>query len=502
MQVPYFSSARHAATPRRRCPPLARIARAFMAASALSVASLVAASDARAATFYLSPSGSDTSAGTAPSAAWRSLERASKVRLRPGDAVLLQAGRQHQGRLFIGADDQGTAAEPIVVGSYGTGRATIVGADRPGIDVYNVAGVTVKDIKVKGPGRMRTNAVGISFYTDLANPVLLPGITVRRVEVSGFSRGLAIGSWGTRAGYRDVQISDVEAHHNTRDGIITYAQYPRTHRNVRIKRSAAHHNLGDPTLTQNSGSGIILGSTTRGRIDHSRAWRNGGLNTSNEGGVGIWTYDSKAVVIEHNESWANKTGGSADGGGVDIDQRTSKSVLQFNYSHDNDGPGLMSANPPDSNDMRDNVIRYNVSENDGRKNRAGGILVWRRSLNLRVCGNRVVIPPSQSRTAVAVDLYHLPAASASTRPVLFEHNTITTRSGAPLVQETNAAAGARFRGNAYRTFGGAFRVLWRGTTHRSLNSWRSTGQESPAVGKRRAGRLSPPRGSECGPPPR
>ena len=59
-----------------------------------------------------------------------------------------------------------------------------------------------------------------------------------------------------------------------------------------------------------------------------------------------------------------------DGGGFDIDGGCEFCVLQYNYSHDNDGPGLMVYTYPYASFRdRGNIVRYNLSENDSRRSR-------------------------------------------------------------------------------------------------------------------------------------
>src|SRR6266566_4029269 len=77
-------------------------------------------------TYYVRPGGDDTAAGTSPAAAWRTLARASGAILRPGTRLLLLGGKQYPGSLVISKGDAGNVRSPILVSSYGKGRATIV----------------------------------------------------------------------------------------------------------------------------------------------------------------------------------------------------------------------------------------------------------------------------------------------------------------------------------------------------------------------------------------
>jgi hypothetical protein len=62
-----------------------------------------------------------------------------------------------------------------------------------------------------------------------------------------------------------------------------------------------------------------------------------------EGGgpCGIWTAASRRVVIQQCDSFDNRTGRAADGDGFDLDGGCVECVLQYDYSHGNDGAGIL-----------------------------------------------------------------------------------------------------------------------------------------------------------------
>ena len=92
--------------------------------------------------------------------------------------------------------------------------------------------------------------------------------------------------------------------------------------------------------------------------------------------VGIWAWDSRNIIIQYNESFNNKTGATKDGGGFDLDGGMVNSIMQYNYSHDNDGPGYLLAQFSYAREHKENIVRYNISENDCRINRYGIIHIW------------------------------------------------------------------------------------------------------------------------------
>ena len=79
---------------------------------------------------------------------------------------------------------------------------------------------------------------------------------------------------------------------------------------------------------------------------------------------------------DSHESYRNRTI-EVDGDGFDFDGGATNSVMQYNYSHDNDGAGLLFAQYPSAPQRMENpTIRHNISENDCSKLDYGAIHVW------------------------------------------------------------------------------------------------------------------------------
>lgn len=81
---------------------------------------------ALATTYHISPSGNDSNNGTTPATAWRTIARLQQLgaSLQPGDQVLFQRGGTYPGHFTINSN--GTAAQPIVIGNYGSGALPIL----------------------------------------------------------------------------------------------------------------------------------------------------------------------------------------------------------------------------------------------------------------------------------------------------------------------------------------------------------------------------------------
>ena len=440
--------------------------------------------------FHVSPTGDDSADGLAPGSAWRTLDRASRAVLAPGDRLLLQGGASFGGTLVLDSTDAGDPARPVVVGSFGTGRARIATTSSSGVYVHNTGGVEVQDLQVSGGGTAYRHSTGIGFYNDLPGDRKLSRIRVSRVEVSGFRHGVLVGGGAGSSGYRDVQVRSARLHDNMATGLLTFgptfdaARPTYAHESVSVSHVYAYRNLGDPLdTTRNTGSGIVLGSVRGGVVRGSVAFENGASCKAPEGPVGIWTYDSHGVLIEDNVSRHNRTGGPADGGGFDLDQNVSGSVLQNNLSYGNDGPGLLAYTGQANGAHRGNTIRFNISQGDARRSASyGAVTLGGRLHELSVHNNTVVAVVAGTVRPPVLKL--LPTISGSSG-VTVRNNVLVSAQAGPVVQAPAVAPTAvAFAGNDYASIAPAgsapvpWRVGWGSSTHGSLESWRvATGQE-------------------------
>jgi len=441
----------------------------------------LAVSQAGPTTYYLSPGGSDKNAGTSPTKPWRTLGKASGVAFSAGDRLLLQGGSIFLGRLSFDGQDRGTAASPIVVSSYGSGRAVIQSGNTDGIVIYNTAGLVIKNLIIQGAGRTANGGNGINAYTDRSNTTM-DYLWIDSVEVTGFGRyGVAIGGGNATAGFKDVTVVRSSAYGNALGGFHTYSQAPYSNKNVYFGYLRAYNNPGTPGGLYPSGSGIEMGGVRIGTIERSIAFGNGALCDNPSGPVGIWAYDSDGIVIQFNESYGNRTGGASDGGGFDLDQNTRNSVVQYNYSHGNDGAGFLFAHAPNNLNHTGNVVRYNISENDGRRNSYSALMIWGRVQNAEIHNNTVYLTPSGSGSPRAVWVHNSSIPGNVVKSVHFRANILSTTGGLKAIDVTPGQVSGvdlRFEGNSYHGGSVAPKFTWGGSTFSGLTSWRSaTGQE-------------------------
>jgi hypothetical protein len=445
-------------------------------------ATAAASGAAAAVTYYVSPSGSNSAAGTSPAAPWRTLARVNAEKLVPGDRVLLQGGQQFTGGLIFTKAEAGDAAKPVVVGSYGQGRARIVSAAGSGVVIYDTAGIDVEDLVITGRASGRPQGIGISLYSDLPDDRKLTHVLIDDVDVSDFVYGIGIGGGNGATGFRDVWVRNSALHGNLDDGLISYAPVanpgdPRyAHEDIYISHVHAYQNLGDPEDTSNNtGNGIVLGDVQRASITFSTADDNGGKGAAGEGPVGIWAYDSSGVVIAHDLSYGNQTANSSDGDGFGLDENTFDCYLEYNLSYDNAGAGYLLYSAQTGAEQQGNVISFNISSGDGRRSRYyGGITLLGQISDAAIYQNTVVMPPVSGGSNPALRLV------GTARSITVRNNIFLTEENGPIVVSATAllTSAAQFQANDYFTASGGWALDWGAASYRSLAAWRSaSGQE-------------------------
>ena len=433
-------------------------------------------------TYYISATGNDAADGTSPATAWQSLNRATAAQLPPGTRVLLDGGAQFAGTLAFTQEDAGDPSNPVHVGSYGQGPAVIAAPASSGVIIYDTAGIQITNLTLIGQASPPQGA-GINLYNDLAGNIKLDHVSVSHVNISGFEDGVSIGGGQGTSGFSHVAVSSSALHDNLANGLTSFgpafdpASPGYAHAHISVSHVAAYRNLGDPAqISHNSGSGIVIGSTSGATVAWSAAYDNGGQGGAlSQGPDGIWAYDSAGVVIKHNLSYRNRSNNSTDGGGFDLDQNTSHSVLEYNLSYDNSGFGYLLYTPNTSYAHTSNVVRWNISSADTQVNtRCGGIEVLGQIINARIYNNTVVMPP-RPVTAPAIPL----VLGGSPRGTTIRNNIFLTYQPGPVTSARSALprSAVLLQGNDYYSAAGTWKIMWGGTAYNSLAGFRSATQQ-------------------------
>lgn len=320
-------------------------------------------------------SGNDSSAGTSPDTAWKSLVRANQTVFAPGDSLYLASGSVWHGSLKpngCGADDN-----RCVIAPYGIGPRPVIHADgeyEAAVHLRNTDGWTVRGLEVTNTGAERANhRTGI----------------LAEIQDYGTGKGLTI-----EDNYiHDVNGSNVKSEGDTKGGIIVRCSGRKVRTrwiNVDIRRNhilrcdriGIYFSGGNysrlswfPSLNvviygnlleDIGGDGILNIATDGCVIERNRLL--GGRLRDNMYCAGIWPWSSDNTIICYNE--AAYYHGTKDGQGFDCDYNCVGTTHMYNYSHDNEGGYMLVCtsdrkhNLPDMLGTMNTTIYRNLSVND------------------------------------------------------------------------------------------------------------------------------------------
>ena len=111
----------------------------------------------RSADYYVSAAGDDGLDGTAADRSWRTIARAGRHAFSPGDRLLFRGGDEFVGNLLLNVTGSPAADKPVILGSFGTGRAIVQAGNGTGVRITDVGGVVVRDLIAIGNDRRALN---------------------------------------------------------------------------------------------------------------------------------------------------------------------------------------------------------------------------------------------------------------------------------------------------------------------------------------------------------
>lgn len=371
-------------------------------------------------TYYVDPKGDDSADGKSPETAWKTLAKASQVKLFPGDKLLLKAGGVWNGEQLKIVDARGTESDPIVIGMYGKGPKPVLNGqgakwpasnnnERSTVHILNSEYITVENLEV-------TNLDGDDVYKYSRNYISgmvvenrnggeLKGITIKNNIIHHVNSAMAGGGNKAAGGlivtvtgnkvhswYTDLKIEGNEVYDVSHEAIYLASDWSGRNlvggitwqtpwigwKNVYIANNYVHHTAGD---------GIVIINTEDALVEYNlldNVASNDFDNRGNPAHAGLWMWNANNVTVQYNEV-RNTEQPEQDGMAFDFDYGTQNCLYQYNLSYNNKGGFLMVCPSPDGYSIN-NVARYNVSINDGTRiirlggGKDGGIQIYNNTI--------------------------------------------------------------------------------------------------------------------------
>jgi len=311
--------------------------------------------------------GKDGASGTSAARPWRTLAKASRAALRPGDSLVFKRSTRCRG--VLEPHRSGTKTRPIVVGAYGKGsRPELNGAGaRAAIVLRDVQGWTIRGLAIRNPGPVAEigvlrSAIQIendhlavasgftiedNVITDVATSKVAPAGT-NAINYGKDSGGILLKAAADK-GFADVLIARNRLTDVAREGIVV--------RGGTLTRRLV---IRDNALKRIQGDGVVVVRASKALVERNVL---DGFNTRGiVSNAGMWAYHSTDVTFQFNVV-SHGANGDLDGTAYDIDGGNERLVFQYNLSRENAGGFLMMCGDQGTQSGH-SIVRYNVSQDD------------------------------------------------------------------------------------------------------------------------------------------
>lgn len=486
----------------------------------------VQAGSAAGTSYYVSQSGNDSNDGRSPSTAWRTINKINSGVFAAGSTINLQGGSQFIGCVVFNTSNvpASQSNNPVKVQNYGIGTATVTsncpgtivsatqGPRSAALTIDGISGFDWNGPSLRGSGAQNPTQYGVVIENENTSTPA-SNITIENSDISGFmapasattdsaSEILVLGYSlrGACGSLNNVRILNNKLHGDNitsadDNGISGYGCGTNI-LNVLYQGNKVY-NLGGRSSAPNGGSGNgMIANGVLGGIEQYNVVHDNGANSIKCGGPGgVWAYSSDKILIQYNEVYRMQPFPAFQSGcdwvAYDLDAQVTNSYVQYNYSHDNAGPGLLAYTGGSLTAWRNNTFRFNISQNDNALLlNGGGSIALNPGTTLYVYNN-TIYKSGVFNTQTPPSCWSTGYNGAYAAPVIIANNICVNQSidrwnRTRMVDGSNGATGLNtitMTGNDYYNAGtGTTNYVWGSSAFASLAAFQSgTWQEANSV---------------------
>lgn len=332
------------------------------------------------ATYHVdSNSGNDANSGLSPGVAWRSLAKVNSVTFLPGDSILFARGGTWTGQLA--PSGAGLSGSPIVMDAYGNSSLPLPLIEGAGLTyatilLQNQPYWELRNLEVTNTGATDADRVGIYIGAQdfgQLDHIHLISLVVHDVNgLSGVPNNANGGVYFNITGnttptwFNDILVDGCYIFRCAQRGLSG----PYSHWATRTPTSNTNWTPSTNVVIRNNlfehcrRQGLVWRVAKDVLIEHNIF-----ANCSDGGhGNAMFVFNTDDAIIQMNEAYGaryEESGDPQDASGIDIDYRTKRTIVQYNYSHNNGEGGILCTGGPPSFNV-DSIIRYNILQNNRR----------------------------------------------------------------------------------------------------------------------------------------
>lgn len=370
--------------------------------------------------YYVSSNGSDSNNGTSPSTPWQTIAKVNAGTYHGGDTISFLKGDTQtltttalvlcgpNATLLTGGGNPSAAGKcrqnvypggsgaPLTITTFGGGTCDPIAGTTSGcvtfqlsgsstltraIQLNNLSDVVLENFVVIGGttavlGVLSGNGIEIVRTTQGGINLPVDGITVQNNLVMDFADEIYAFQYAGSAQRMSCTIQNNFVTGTSATTTIDLGIWVRFANNSCNVIGNLVTNIGGHT--NSPGNGILIADSAANNVSEFNVVHHVGANSTTCGGpVGNWAFNSTGVTIQFNEGYLvgpTRYTVGCDWVNFDFDGGVSNSFMQYNYSHQSFGPGILLYNATvGGHAWTNNVIRYNISEGDGSGNIGGSI---------------------------------------------------------------------------------------------------------------------------------
>jgi len=349
-------------------------------------------------TYYVdSVGGNNNNTGTSEGAAWRTLDKVNSIPFQPGDCILFKRGCTWYGTLQ--PQGEGNSSVSITIDAYGVGAKPILDGndqdenqlnDSETIRLENKSYWTIQNLMIKNtdpdPSTIELRS-GIRLVAN-GNGKVIQGIKLYQLDITEI-HGSYIRTHDTLSFFYNAAI---HIEHKTAAPLARFDNLVIEKCNIVnvktpgimfipdvLNESCPYFNNWDSwstnvrirenTINGTGGDGILVGMCNSPLVEYNTVAHTGTCGDDSTAYVaGIWGIMCHNPIFQYNECYATELW-QGDGVAWDTDWGiTGYNIYQYNYSHDNEGGfkiGPCNLRSLYSTYLTEDIIRYNISQNDG-----------------------------------------------------------------------------------------------------------------------------------------
>ncbi len=393
--------------------------------------------------YYIdSQEGNDQQDGSI-NAPWKTLGKLAECgSIQPGSKIYLKRGSRFDGQQ-LSFQGSGTSEAPILIDAYGEGaelpQLNGKGVVTNVVSLFNQEYITIQNLEITNEspsyntdytlnGSNNKSLTLRAINVSAKNYGTVSGITIKNCYIHNINGNINL-KWnggiffdvqvdvadgqlvGTPTKYDKVLIEGCTFVNVDRSAIKLVSSGWCNQWEANDKTKPVNWYPSTNVVVRNNymekigGDGITVRDTDGALVEYNLAkdcrFQNTGYN------VAIWPFEAANTVVQYNECF--DTHGTTDGQGLDCDHASSYSVMQYNYSHNNEGGFMliMGGYPHTAP-----TVRYNISQNDYDKTFEfaqgipNGTMIYNNTIYSENTTNRGVIMLSNTGAGVGVnDMY-------------------------------------------------------------------------------------------------